>query len=503
MFTTVLAAFPHSLDTNYNNSSFNHITMSTSFFDCAEQLSNAEIPKDHVPGLTTYDLDKRDECDQKSMETDQSWHSETASFKDERVRVAELRDLLSNELLDESSHAFSEIIPNIKTKIVECEHRLQQLGDPRSTSLQQKVHLDKISRQFQQLLSQAVKGQYTNRDFFRPNPNSGEPRRLRTSIQVLNDQFAKKMFEKGHRRDISVGPDGLPTPLQPGYSYESIFNNSVEDDPEKVTRAGYLVIIGDLMNNNRGTELPGAVDTRLVRELFCDQSQKWLRIAEEHLEQALGLVANNLKEILHYAASDDVTANKIYLHWIEPRMDKKKKKLMKRLRQLIAPYEQCHPITYNLEYLELVENIRRRNQEAVSRGQIQPDPNICGFDLAASDLLNSMEAYYKVSVRTFVDNIAILAVEMTLISRLDEIFTPSDITFMETEMLDLLASEAEINQRKRVELTESKANLEKALRLCRSYAAQTPLGMFSTPLPSRILKSSFVSFVVCFIYSTC
>lgn len=54
-----------------------------------------------------------------------------------------------------------------------------------------------------------------------------------------------------------------------------------------------------------------------------------------------------------------------------------------------------------------------------------------------------MEAYYTVTVRTFVDNIAVLAVEMTLVSGLNEIFTPSDITFMDTEMLHILASETE------------------------------------------------------------
>lgn len=88
-------------------------------------------------------------------------------------------------------------------------------------------------------------------------------------------------------------------------------------------------------------------------------------------------------------------------------------------------------------------SIRRRIEEALSVAQLQQGHFTSSFDLAASDLLDSMEAYYTVTVRTFVDNIAVLAVEMTLVSRLNEIFTPSDITFMDTEMLHILASETE------------------------------------------------------------
>lgn len=87
-----------------------------------------------------------------------------------------------------------------------------------------------------------------------------------------------------------IAPDGLPTLLQQNYSHESISARSTIDNPERFTRASYLTIVRNLMSENRGIELPGVIDSRLVRELFCDQSQKWLQIAEQHLNRALELV---------------------------------------------------------------------------------------------------------------------------------------------------------------------------------------------------------------------
>lgn len=232
-------------------------------------------------------------------------------------------------------------------KLKDCDSSLEKLGAERTTPVQQQVHLDRVSQQFQQILGQAVTGLYSDRHFFKPSVTSHDPRRLRASLQALNDQFAKRMFEKGHRRYFEVGSHDIPALLPSAYSHSGPDDELNLDNPERITRTGYLSRVRNLMSRNRGTELPDAVDHRLVRELFCEQSEKWFRTAEEHLELASDLVEDTLKEIIQYTA-DDLTANKILVHWIEPKMDKREKKLVAQAPtgMFLAPFQdrgRCPP----------------------------------------------------------------------------------------------------------------------------------------------------------------
>lgn len=404
-----------------------------------------------------------------------------------QLNVERLCKDLRDKVLEDLRPALPKIIPSIDIELKDCDKQLHELGTAKTTLLQQQVHLDKMSCQFQQLVGQAVRGQYSNRDFFTPETFPSDPRRLRTSLQNLNEQFAKEIFGKGHRRDIFVGHDGLPIPLPRGYSYKTV-DKSIIDDPESVTYDGYLAVVLGLLNKSRGTELPGVADSHVVEELFRDQSQKWYRIAEKHLDKVVKLVEDAVYSMITYT-TDTRVATRVFYHYIKPKLDKKGLKLTKMLKQLMAPYQDHHPITYNYEYSKFVANMERRNKQAVSEGRINSPITTDSLHRRASELLNSMEAFYAIAVRTFVDNVAVLAVEMVMISKLDKIFAPSDVTFMEPTTIQNLVSELQCDRQKRIELTERRQKLEEVLILCKRHAASTPLGTFThSPSDSRVEK---------------
>jgi hypothetical protein len=73
---------------------------------------------------------------------------------------------------------------------------------------------------------------------------------------------------------------------------------------------------------------------------------------------------------------------------------------------------------------------------------------------------------YQIAMRRFVDNVAILVVEMTLLDDLEEIFSPSVVADMSDEQLHVIAGESRVVEQQRQELDEKKEGLEDALRTC-------------------------------------
>jgi hypothetical protein len=97
-------------------------------------------------------------------------------------------------------------------------------------------------------------------------------------------------------------------------------------------------------------------------------------------------------------------------------------------------------------------------------------------------------------LRTFIDNVAVLVVEMCLVDGLENIFNPTVVTLMDAEQIAQLASEKPTMTKRRIEAQEKKIKLVNASQNCRRHSEGTPQGLslfppnrfeFSSPLPSR------------------
>jgi GTPase SAR1 family protein len=369
-------------------------------------------------------LDERDKAE-KDFFARAPWSRE---LHRDQLGINKLRDRLSTMLERHTRAEMPGVLKQIRETLHESRDELSKLGPARSTSDQQKLHLTTISQRFENLVRQAMNGHYDDPSFFLPELPESDPRKLRAALQNLNESFARRMRESGHAKRIVNGKGASTGFVEDWPSFEPVLRpNKTSLFPEVVPRSEYIQHIKSLSRKNRGIELIGSPNLRLVRDLFLDQSRHWRALAIEHLENVLQIVIAHLSTVSDSIASPE-TAAALRREVVYDAMDSRHNRVMEKLEELLKPHEKGHPITYDLSYVEtsrrLVKADVRSRLERYQRQNVQnaqnntPDGNpqvpqglqihqvISALKLDAedieevdcTDILNSMQAYYEVCV---------------------------------------------------------------------------------------------------------
>ncbi len=118
--------------------------------------------------------------------------------------------------------------------------------------------------------------------------------------------------------------------------------------------------------------------------------------------------------------------------------------------------------------------------------------------VAAEDAFDNMNAYYEVckmlfhnmsdwnqadnfqvALSLFTDNVPTLAVQAPLIREVPNIFCPTAVFSMNTEIINRIASETEERTKERDLIIHRLATLEEGARICRQYAKPPQQGKYS------------------------
>ncbi|OAA37488.1 GTPase effector domain, GED [Cordyceps fumosorosea ARSEF 2679] len=305
------------------------------------------------------------------------------------------------------------------------------------------MYLIQISQAFQALLQAAANGAYNDSYFGNAMSSVGYQKRLRAVVQSLNRGFAAKMAFDGRRYEV------------------------VEDGEEvgserhgHLTRDQYIEKIVLVIQKGRGRELPGMFNPMIVTELFKELSSPWGKIAEDHV----------LEKVLH-----------------------------EKLSGLLKPHRTGHPITYNHYFTEALQNIRKEREKCRLAALIQEefgavslvsktsisrtmdfgqflerllDPREADMDhFAASDALDCLDAYYKVAMKRFIDDVAVEVIEACLVGKLNEIMDPTSIFTMKDADITRIAAETEESRAARKELETKLKVLSSGSEICKTFAA--------------------------------
>ncbi|PGH28089.1 hypothetical protein AJ80_00346 [Polytolypa hystricis UAMH7299] len=390
------------------------------------------------------------------------------------VGVGSLRDRLSRILLDQIKRYLPNLTEDIKSNIEESERKLAKLGDSRATLDEQRHFLLKLSQSFQGLCKAAVSGSYEDTFFGPPHLDNEYRKRLRAVVQNENISFEENMRKHGHHRIILA---------------DGVVNGTESGDQIIMSRRESINWVRNILVRSRGRELPGSFNPLLVGELFQDQSSPWESITRKHVET----VWNDTKRFLESALAtlaDDETFQAVFTHFMDKRIHERHRKAIESLDRLLVDRRR-HPITYNHYYTETLQNMKdaRRSEQLthmlkthlVNRDYISDEevPAIVKSlmfhkesnmdDFASSELLDSMRAYYKVTLKTFVDNVSIQVVEADLVGDIWTIFTPTDVGKLTPEDISRLAGESTESQALRQQLRRKLKTLRKGLEICQKY----------------------------------
>lgn len=351
----------------------------------------------------------RDDAESKFFSTG-AW----ASVPRENVGIASLRTKLSRVLLQHISTKIPDLVKAMDTAIKSIEASLEILGGARETSVQQRSYLTRHAEKFQSLTNDASRGIYSNRFFSLTSLDEQTPTRLRTEIQTLNMAFVDVMYTKGHTWKIAEHKSDSRARLNNttmsanAHSYLSNFR-----EPTAVSRSDFLVKhVGDYVRHSRPAGLPTLINPWVIGEVFRQQAQPWREVAQHHLEHVFRIVKTYIREALS-SLMDRRTSTLLMLKQIEPELERRWKRAEMKLEELLLPYTEQDPCTYDpsfIKELRAVRNARYQARAAVAEANkttlftYSSNQNNSQHlllsesadDLTNSEILDLMQTYYNV-----------------------------------------------------------------------------------------------------------
>ncbi|OOQ83643.1 dynamin family protein [Penicillium brasilianum] len=417
-----------------------------------------------------------------------------ASLPRRQVGIENLRHRLSTILLAHIRRNIPGLILDIQEKIVSNEQELAKLGTSRTSTQEQRRFLVKISSKFTRITNQAVNGSYNDeflKGYERGFASSKELpfRRLRAVVRELNECFAHAMNTRGCQRIIQY-------PMMRTLNILEEWSKPYMDgwSPTYITRESLKEELKEQARESRGVELPGSPNQLLVGRLFKDQCEPWKKIAESHLLNVWSSVEYFVQLVFQYLVDDHARAS-LMRHLISPELEKMKKDLMAKLEELISHYNRGHPLPVGDSFLTKMLESRKKRQLAILTESLDVAKHgtLNDVDLekaanslyssndefGAEEIIDQMQAYYDTTIITFVQNVAILAIENCLLFPLEDIFSPQTVVSMDDQQVQKVAAEPSETQRERARLNEE---LEK-LRLGRETLEAYRPNEISLPKP--------------------
>ncbi|KAK8015118.1 hypothetical protein PG990_008414 [Apiospora arundinis] len=445
--------------------------------------------------------DSDDERDNKETEFFQSGPWSTVPSKNRGID--RLRKKLSNVLLSHIKKNLPSMIEQIQSEMNSRHQAIKRLGEPRSSPQQLRSYLDKIASQFHTLSSHAVEGNYSDAFFgglfAAPDDSATESTRrikkFRALIRDLNRVFAHVLSTRGSHcvilpRTKDNECDSMSNDTKPGVPLylAGLIDLYDFERPQEVSFEKIAGELEDLSSANQGTEFPGTPNDRLAVELFRDQSQPWGKIAQYHVRLVLDMSRHFVNELVGYIVSPSAgkAFSAILADVVDPFFEMKSQVLEQKVNELLHHYRTGHPQPLDTEFRMLLTAQRRKNLEAEvldkllrdqpelfkaealeKLRQVTHDANAskCGIE----GLIERSETYYKMALRTFIDNIMILAIENCLVQDIPSIFTTEMVSQMDDAELDRLASESEDIRDERVQLQKEHDALKEGLKHCNRY----------------------------------
>jgi GTP-binding protein EngB required for normal cell division len=120
--------------------------------------------------------------------------------------IATLREKLSLRLFSLITHDLAGFVGQLEDKFEECRLRYDTLGEARISPGSQSYHLQRIQRDFQSLVRDALDGRYDRSDFASFFDGSSH-RDLRATINQYSGEFAAKIREQGKQYHVFGTPE--------------------------------------------------------------------------------------------------------------------------------------------------------------------------------------------------------------------------------------------------------------------------------------------------------
>ncbi|RKK88630.1 hypothetical protein BFJ71_g12906 [Fusarium oxysporum] len=353
----------------------------------------------------------------------------------ERIGAEKLRIFLQELLDTHIEKELPKVKEDIRKSLEASERELQALGEPRPTVGHIRAYMIGLSMRFTEIARAALDGNYHGnyQEFF----TDFEDSRLRARVQQLNTAFATKVRENGQKRRVKDTSESHESDNESTNDADGQITVSkaemthwVKQRCVKVGRQGHRCVIPrgeDPARNQRVTaRLDAGCEGAGVNELDkLIQDEKRSPLTYNHY-----YTDNVQKARLNFqrTAIKDVMAEVTQLDW----------------------HGKLHISNSSVEIEKFVSALQ-------ARITVNMDEQAC------NEAVTELNAYYKVAMKTFVDNVARQVIERHIISSLPTAFCPNNVSQMPDEVLLDIGSEPQKQILRRQKLAEITQGLRQSL----------------------------------------
>ncbi|OAL48844.1 Dynamin family protein [Pyrenochaeta sp. DS3sAY3a] len=348
-----------------------------------------------------------------------------------RTGASILRSFLQELLDSHIERELPKVRAEVKSLLLKIASELGQIGPERSTVSQTRSFLTQKSMEFFTLTESAVDGNYAGRDapFFEVTASSAS-NRLRAKVHQLNEHFSTRMREKAAKREIASSDKDITEDAE----------DSTKDGPIMLSKVDMIKWVEKAYENTRGRELPGNYNHALLSELFHEQSSRWGDIARKHVSTTSVLVTQFVQAVLAHIVADKQVRGGMHSR-TQQSLSKMFQRANEELEKILLD-ERIHPITYNHYYIDNIQKARADAEKVIFQkivndarfgnridvetltSSMQTRIVVNMTEQACLETLAALDAYYKVAMKTFVDNVCRQVVERHLITGLSKVFDP-------------------------------------------------------------------------------
>ncbi|KAK1993226.1 hypothetical protein LX36DRAFT_586805 [Colletotrichum falcatum] len=424
----------------------------------------------------------RDEVEAQFLDSG-AWASIPAANKG----VGALRKKLSQILLSHFKQNLPTVVDDIESKLKEREDELKRLGQPRSTPADMRAYLIDIAGGFQKIVRDGIEGHYKD-PFF--GGLEGTQRKFRSQLRNFNRAIRQVLLDQGATQKIvqSFG-DIRRQHTIPEY-LESFINAHQYNlrTPEVITWTELATQLERQAADNQGTEFPGYANMDLMIQLFQKQSDPWGYIAEKHVEHvsvAAKAFVDRIFEHVIGPSGESSTTDTILSTCVDPFFVTRDETLAEKVKEILRPFKEGYAMPLDADFQEAME--ARMAERTVGQGGWVDNSSFSlgrasepqgTKEFGTDRIIDTMQTFYDMALRTFTENLVNLVVESCLIRELPSILTPKDVNRMSDARLAELAAESEEARQRRSQLQHHVTLLKKGLEQCRRYKPRVAVGKY-------------------------
>ncbi|CZT19164.1 uncharacterized protein RCC_05010 [Ramularia collo-cygni] len=340
----------------------------------------------------------------------------------------------------------------IQKKIAVCKHNLRELDGALNHEESRRLDLTWISVEVEKIIRMEVQG-ICNDKFIEDTTNTNAHKwRLRAQLREILYNFADHIHLYGMMFTMTLDcPYQLPS--KPASFFEIPVVSAATHRANLVRTSELVGAVRDYLKHNRCCELHGLASSAAVAHLFRVQSSPWKAISIQYVDICWNTARAFVVQALRHVAPPHI-AQAILSQLVDAELEGIRSILRAKVEELLRPYNNRRLVASNQKQWEakVEEFLLLHGSHNISRSDV------------ALQALAIMDSYYKITLPTFTENIATLAIENCLIDGLSNIFTTTTVKSLSSEAVHSLTPES-------LEAARSRSSNEERLSMLNAMSA--------------------------------